>query len=236
MLKSNIAKLPGGSLLRGGWPDEARLIIQGPLFRQLVQEFDLRGECLDAGCGEGLFAPFLNSFRMFDRIVHIDLQKPPAARFQLDSRHAVAQGSIVDLPFADGEFDFVFCTEVLEHITDDARAFAEIGRVLRPNGLALLSTPTPPAPHDPAHVREGYTLAEMRERCATAQLEVLKHAYCFHALMRSLLKIWRRQYELAGETKSRLPRAVVIAFAHCDRWFPMGKAFDLVVVARKLSI
>jgi SAM-dependent methyltransferase len=236
VLKSNIAKLPGVSLLRGGWPDEARLIIQAPLFRELLQEFTPHGNCLDAGCGEGLFAPFLNRFPEFKRIVHIDLQKPQVARFELDARHEVAEGSIVDLPFADGEFDFVFCTEVLEHIDEDQRAFAEIGRVLRPNGLALLSAPTPPAPHDPAHVREGYTLAEMRERCATAQLEVLKHAYCFHALMRSLLKIWRRQFELAGETKSRLPRAVVIAFAHCDRWFPMGKPFDLVVVARKLSI
>ena len=165
----------------------------------------------------------------------MDLKKPALGNFQADPRHEAAEGSLVDLPYKDGEFDFVFCTEVLEHIPDDARAIREISRVLRPGGLTLISTPTPPAPYDPAHVREGYTLEEFRERFAAAGIELLQHTYCFHGAMRSLLKIWRWQYELAGQHKSWMPVGVVQALAYCDRFFPFGKPFDIVVLGKRRS-
>lgn len=222
--------------MRGGWPDQARIIIQRPVFQRLLEGHDVRGACLNAGCGEGLFFPFLDDFRGLTRIVHMDLRKPSLIQFKPDSRHEAAGGSLVDLPFKDNEFDFVFCTEVLEHIPDDARALGEIGRVLRPGGLILLSTPLPPAPYDPAHVREGYTLPEFRERFTATRIEFLKHACCFHGAMRLLLKIWRWQYELAHQRKSWMPQGIVKAFAYCDRSFPVGKPFDIVVLGRKMSI
>lgn len=166
----------------------------------------------------------------------MDLEKPSLDRFRPDRRHETAEGSLVDLPFSDAEFDFVFCTEVLEHVVNDARAFQEIGRVLRPGGLVLISTPTPPSPFDPAHVREGYTLDELQERLANAAMELLKSAYCLHGAMRMLLKIWRRQYELAGQRKSWMPQAAVLAFAYFDCLFPIGKPFDIAVLGRKMSI
>lgn len=45
------------------------------------------------------------------------------------------------LPFADGSFDRVLCTEVLEHVPDDGAAIREIVRVLRPGGTAAVSVP-----------------------------------------------------------------------------------------------
>jgi 2-polyprenyl-3-methyl-5-hydroxy-6-metoxy-1,4-benzoquinol methylase len=47
------------------------------------------------------------------------------------------------LPFADDSFDAVYFTEVLEHIaiTDPAKVCAELRRVLKTDGLLLLSTP-----------------------------------------------------------------------------------------------
>ena len=194
----------------------------------------MRGNCLNAGCGEGLFVPFLDGFRNLTRIVHMDLKLPALSRFKPDPRREAVKGSLVDLPFKDGEFDFVFCTEVLEHIVDDSRAFLEIGRVLKPNGLTLVSTPTPPAPYDPAHVREGYTLNDLRKRLAAARIEVIDHAYCFHAAMRLLLRFWRWQYEFAGRQKNWMPRAAVLGLGYWDRWFPFGKQFDVVVLGRKM--
>ncbi len=41
------------------------------------------------------------------------------------------------LPFADGEFDFVYSTSVMEHVLDPGGALAEIKRVLRPGGLSI---------------------------------------------------------------------------------------------------
>lgn len=49
-------------------------------------------------------------------------------------------GSMFDLPFAAGSFDYVFCCEVLHHNGPDtlARTFGEIHRVLRPGGRLLV--------------------------------------------------------------------------------------------------
>lgn len=45
------------------------------------------------------------------------------------------------LPFPEAEFDAVLCNHVLEHVADDRRALAEIRRVLRPGGWAILMCP-----------------------------------------------------------------------------------------------
>lgn len=53
------------------------------------------------------------------------------------------RGDALALPFADGCFDRVICSEVLEHVRDPAQAAAELARVLAPGGLAAMSVPTP---------------------------------------------------------------------------------------------
>lgn len=45
------------------------------------------------------------------------------------------------LPFANGCFDAIICSEVLEHVADPLSALSEIRRVLRPNGTALITVP-----------------------------------------------------------------------------------------------
>ncbi len=54
---------------------------------------------------------------------------------------AVVRGSGYELPFADGTFDCVVFSEVLEHLHEDDRALDEVRRVLRPGGLLALSVP-----------------------------------------------------------------------------------------------
>ena len=48
---------------------------------------------------------------------------------------------ITRLPFADAGFDLVICSEVLEHISNDKTAVAEIIRVLKPNRFLVVSVP-----------------------------------------------------------------------------------------------
>lgn len=45
------------------------------------------------------------------------------------------------LPFADGSFDAVLAFEVLEHVDDDTALLDEVARVMRPEGIFVLSTP-----------------------------------------------------------------------------------------------
>ncbi len=52
------------------------------------------------------------------------------------------QGDALRLPFADGTFDRVIASEVLEHIGDDTGAIIELTRVLRPGGTIAVTVPS----------------------------------------------------------------------------------------------
>jgi len=53
-----------------------------------------------------------------------------------------ANGDAQRLPFADGAFDRVIASEVMEHIDDDDTAMAELTRVLRPGGTIAVTVPS----------------------------------------------------------------------------------------------
>ncbi len=48
---------------------------------------------------------------------------------------------IANITFDDGEIDLLIANHVLEHVPDDARAMAEIGRCLSPKGIAVITVP-----------------------------------------------------------------------------------------------
>ena len=53
----------------------------------------------------------------------------------------VRKGDVCNLPFADGAFQLVLATDIIEHVDDDLRAVNEIRRVLAPGGVAILTVP-----------------------------------------------------------------------------------------------
>ena len=109
---------------------------------RLFREFILRrlrptDEILDVGAGAGII-PEMNFRGRVARVCGIDPDPRVATNPHLDES-AVGFGE--DLPYADGRFDVVFCDNVLEHLTQPDRVFAEILRVLRPGGRFLFKTP-----------------------------------------------------------------------------------------------
>ena len=48
---------------------------------------------------------------------------------------------LLELPFDDQSYDFVFASHVLEHIPNDRQAISEIRRILKPSGVAMLPVP-----------------------------------------------------------------------------------------------
>jgi SAM-dependent methyltransferase len=61
------------------------------------------------------------------------------AGYQYDD--TVQHMDITALPFPDGQFDWVICNHVLEHIEEDQKAMSELYRVLKTGGCALLQVP-----------------------------------------------------------------------------------------------
>lgn len=76
----------------------------------------------------------------------------PSAPMPLYRDYTPRVASITDLPFPAPCFARVFCISVLEHMhaSDRARALAEFARVLRPDGLAVLTVDVPAC--DPAEL------------------------------------------------------------------------------------
>jgi SAM-dependent methyltransferase len=48
---------------------------------------------------------------------------------------------ITDIHYPDNSFDVIYCSHVLEHVTDDRKAMRELARVLKPGGWALIAVP-----------------------------------------------------------------------------------------------
>jgi len=72
------------------------------------------------------------------------------------------KADLTRLPFAEGSYDVVYASHVLEHIKDDVTAIAEVRRILRPGGFAILPVPivgdrtveySEPNPAEHGHVR-----------------------------------------------------------------------------------
>ena len=107
---------------------------------------------LDLGCGFGRHA--FEAARRGAAVVALDAGPEEVAQVRgtlgamveagelaPDHPATAVQGDALALPFADGTFDRVIASEVLEHIPDDVAAMSELSRVLRPGGTMAVTVP-----------------------------------------------------------------------------------------------
>lgn len=65
---------------------------------------------------------------------------------------------ILDIPVSDNSFDFIICTEVIEHVPDPISVIKEISRILKPGGTLLITAPLQSGLHqEPYHFYGGFT-------------------------------------------------------------------------------
>ena len=128
-------------------------------------------------------------------------------------------------PFADGRFDVVVSIDVLEHLVDDRPFLAELTRVLRPGGRALVTVPNgDPAllanrikwrvgmtPEVYGHTRAGYTLAELHQAVAQTGLRpIAEGGYSrFFTEMMELLINFGYVFVLARKKKGGAPEGQI---------------------------
>jgi SAM-dependent methyltransferase len=124
----------------------------------LTANYDILGltsgdKILDLGCGFGRHA--FEAARRGANVVALDAGRDEvegvaatfaamveAGELSTEILHVAAvQGDALAIPFPDGTFDRVICSEVLEHIPNDVGAMRELARVLRPGGTMAITVP-----------------------------------------------------------------------------------------------
>ncbi|WP_052270463.1 glycosyltransferase [Archaeoglobus fulgidus] len=119
---------------------------------------------LDLGCGEGYGSYILSKYAK--KVVGVDIDDKSikhASSTYIRSNLEYRVGSVTSIP-VDGEeiFDAVICFEVLEHIAEHEEMLQEVKRVLKKDGIFVVSTPNKkvysdePNYQNPFHVKELY--------------------------------------------------------------------------------
>lgn len=110
------------------------------VFSQLLTEADVRAKrVLDVGSGMGYFSRGFADWGA--QLVALDMGQQLLTKVREKCAAETVVGTVLDLPFRDGSFDLVFCTEVIEHTTDPRRAVAELCRTVAPGAILVLTVP-----------------------------------------------------------------------------------------------
>ncbi|CAH1208886.1 Methyltransferase domain-containing protein [Candidatus Nitrotoga sp. BS] len=130
------------------------------LARQLSQDCTV----LDVACGEGYGAAMVAETAY--KVVGVDLSVDTVQHAKNNYRHHAnlqfVSASCECLPFSDASFDFAISFETIEHIEKQKEFISELMRVLRPDGVLILSSPNKRLYsdahdyHNEFHVRELY--------------------------------------------------------------------------------
>jgi len=93
----------------------------------------ITGSVLDVGCGK---KPYEYLFTNAKKYIGLDHIKCKSSENKADCFYDGKK-----FPLKSSSFDSIVCTEVLEHVEDDQLFINECKRVLKPNGIMLLSMP-----------------------------------------------------------------------------------------------
>ena len=174
---------------------------------------------LDLGCGTGYGAVSLaaSGHRVIglDRVLHASLAAGPRGGPLGPVAPRFVRGDLERLPFAARSVGCVASFQVIEHFADPSAYLAEVARVLRPDGVALFSTPNrlQSDRENPFHPRE-YAPGELAnvlggrfERVDLCGIHAVGPAARYHA---SRLRQIRRLTRLDPlSLRRKLPRAFV---------------------------
>jgi ubiquinone/menaquinone biosynthesis C-methylase UbiE len=129
----------------------------------LASELTADRDVLDIACGEGYGSAMMAARAR--RVTGVDVS--PEAVEHAQRRYAADNlgfvcGSCAAIPLPDRSVDVVVSFETIEHHTEHERMMAEVRRVLRPEGLLVISSPDKaeysdkPGYQNPFHVKELY--------------------------------------------------------------------------------
>jgi len=108
------------------------------IFSEMVNSAGTGLLVLDVGCGDGVISEPIA--KLGNTVASVDL---PTITMMCHKRKVsmVSSGDAENLAFADGVFDLVLASEVVEHLWNPHGFFDEAYRVLKPEGWLIIETP-----------------------------------------------------------------------------------------------
>lgn len=201
---------------------------------------------LDCGAGTGIFAAEMRgacAVRVLDD--HAESLEILRRRF---SASEIVEGTITRIPLPDAACDAVTALDVLEHVPDDVGGVAEMHRVLKPGGIALVTVPAMMSLwsdwDEVLHHQRRYHAPELRALFAPDRWEILHWNYTNVAVFPAvwLVRRWQRWRKPAAGQRAedklpppwlnRILRRIYVGMAMSRAVrFPAG--VSLLLVARK---
>lgn len=105
----------------------------------------IKGNFIDIGCASGR-----QVFKLSSKVKNatgVDISKEYIKHAKITAKERNIKNckflvsKVENLPFKKNTFDFMLCSEVLEHVEDLEKSFKELSRVLKKDGYAILTVP-----------------------------------------------------------------------------------------------
>jgi ubiquinone/menaquinone biosynthesis C-methylase UbiE len=120
---------------------------------------------LDIASGEGYGAHLIakTAKRVYGVDIDPDVVRNSNFKYKADNL-SFNEGDIKSIPFEENTFDIIVCFETIEHIDYHELAIRELKRVLKTNGVLIISTPEKKRYSDDRNFKNTYHVKEFYEK------------------------------------------------------------------------
>jgi 2-polyprenyl-3-methyl-5-hydroxy-6-metoxy-1,4-benzoquinol methylase len=163
----------------------------------LASEFVENKIVLDIACGEGYGTNLLSQKAKFINGVDISEESIKHAKEKYNTLNIDFQiGSASEIPCKTSHFDVVVSFETIEHHTEHELMFQEIKRVLKKDGILIISSPE----KDIYHLRDPNNLFHIKELTLEELLQLTKRHFKNHIILKQLVTIGSLIIPVRNET------------------------------------
>jgi SAM-dependent methyltransferase len=127
----------------GDMPLLLRLSVRYGLHKRcrLVRRYRAQGRLLDVGCATGQFLAEMTTYPGWE-VTGVEPNDSAAEFAQRAHGLSVYQSDLISARFPDRSFDVVTLWDVIEHLHDPLAMLTEVRRILAPEGLLIMRTPS----------------------------------------------------------------------------------------------
>jgi len=145
-----VGKHPRTRVIHHQWLMDSMLLKTAKLWLSPLPQ---SSRILDVGCGNGPYWSLNTQLNLEG----LDIVNTPKTNY------VISENGL--FPIEDSQYDFLLCTQVLEHVVEPTITLNEILRVLRPGGVCFMNMPFLYPFHGMPDDRRRYTTTQLKEIC-----------------------------------------------------------------------